>query len=182
MTKTKRNKDKEHDASDAAYTPDEVRYLKKPKLEPTRVENPIQGRVFNPDVLYHFMRDVQDEAVPKMWAIYLDKDRFSLGNEPIAIGDQAQPDKISMKTLASYALMFYASYVVLLTNHPDFGAAPTEEDRKLIWRAQEALKLVEIQLTDYVIVSDKHYWSMTRQDGTACRCGAQHYMGFEEEP
>lgn len=79
---------------------DDLRYLKKPKLVATKVENPIKEPVYNADPLYHFMRDVHDETVPKMWAFFLNEDRYSLGNEPIAIGDAAHPDNISMKTIA----------------------------------------------------------------------------------
>ena len=160
---------------DSSWQDPETRYVHKPRLVETEIPNPIQGPVRGPDPLYQFMRDVHDETVPKMWGIFLNEGRYSIGNEPLAIGDAALPGRVSMKAIAHYASVFYAAHVVLLTNRPNNDPSPTDADRDLIHQAKQALGVLEINLADYVIVGGKQYWSMTQQDGTACDCGSQHH-------
>ena len=156
-----------------------VQYLKKPVIEETNIPNPIQGPVQDPNKLFHFMKDVHDSTVPKMWAIFLNEGRYSIGNEPIALGEHALPQNLNLKALTHYAAFFYAAHVILLTNHTNDDATPSEEDKQLIKHVEQALAPMEVNFADYVIVAGDHYWSMTTQNGTACHCGQQHYWGKE---
>lgn len=151
-------------------------YLRKAVLEDTDIPNPIQGPVKDPNALLHFMKDVHNATVPKMWGIFLDKDYLSIGNELLALGGNAEPARFSTKGVAHFASVFYAERIVILTNHINDGATPTEEDLKLIKRLDRVAEALEVNFYDYVIVAGNHYWSMTSQNGTACHCGQQHYI------
>jgi len=156
-----------------------VQYLKRPVLEETNIPNPIQGPVKDPNKLFHFMKDVHDSTIPKMWAIFLNEGRYSIGNEPLALGEHALPENLSIKSLTHFAAFFYSAHVILLTNHVNGDATPTEEDKKLVKKVEHVLEPMEISFADYVIVAGDHYWSMNVQNGTACHCGQQHYISSE---
>ena len=71
---------------------------------------------------------------------------------------------ISMRRLVETALGAGASAVILAHNHPSGLAIPSEEDIAATRRAAEALRTVEIQLADHVIVAEDDYVSL-RQSG-----------------
>ena len=71
---------------------------------------------------------------------------------------------VSLRKLVETALGARASQVVLSHNHPSGLAIPSEEDIATTRRAAAALKAVEIQLTDHVIVAEDDYVSL-RQSG-----------------
>lgn len=48
------------------------RYLKKFEIVETDVELPIQGQVSDPEDLYKFRKDLENESVAKIIGIYLD--------------------------------------------------------------------------------------------------------------
>jgi len=155
---------------------DETQYIHLPKLERTDTPNPIQGRVKGPDQLYHFIRDVHDATTPKMWGIFLDDDGRSLGNEPLALGLNAEPDQFNVENVFHYYYVFHAKSVALVTNHVNGDPAPTDADRKLIHNIQALnATLPSVSLSDYVIVGDNKYWCMSDHNGTGCHCGQHHY-------
>ncbi len=156
-----------------------TRCLKRPKLEETNIPNPIQEQVKSPDKLSYFMKDVHDATVPKVWGIFLNKDYFSVGNESLAFGGNAEPEHFSTKGVAHFVSLFCAERFVILTNHLTDNATPTEEDLKLINRLEWMAKMLEVNFHDYVIVAGDHCWSMTVQNGKACHCGNQQYISNE---
>jgi hypothetical protein len=60
---------------------EEKRYLKKFEIVETDVELPIQGQVRDPNDLYKFMKDLEDEHILKVVAIYLDDKNLFLGHQ-----------------------------------------------------------------------------------------------------
>ena len=154
----------------------ETQYIKRPVLQETDIPNPIQGPVLNADPLFHFLQDVHDASTPKMWGIFLNKERHSVGNEILAIGDGANPKGFNTRSLVHYYGVFYAHRFAIITNHLSDDAAPSEGDKELISRLQQIATLLEAEFTDYIVVAGDHYWSMSGSNGTACHCGKQHYL------
>ncbi len=157
---------------------DDVQYMKVYKVEETDTPNPIQGPVKDPNTLFHFMRDVHDSTVPKIWGIFLNEQCLSIGNEPLAIGHHAEPLNFETGTLSHFYSLFFAKKFILLTNHTTDDASPSEEDKDLIRRLQNDSQTLSYkpQFEDYIIVAGDHYWSMNKRNGTACHCGQQHYV------
>lgn len=63
-----------------------------------------------------------------------------------------------IKIIAKYAVEGLACGVVLIHNHPSGNVQPSEADKVLTKKVREALKLLDIDLLDHVIISkDKHY-------------------------
>jgi len=146
-------------------------------LEETNIPNSIQGPVKNPNKLFHFMKELKDSAVPTFVGVFLDDDYLSIGNQILG---HIKAKDFSTGLLFRFHYILGGKRFVLMTNHTNGDATPTEEDRKLISDLQIKTKVLdEIEFFDYVIVAGDHYWSMNVQNGTACHCGQQHYWSEE---
>lgn len=66
----------------------------------------------------------------------------------------------SVRQVVENALIADASIVVLAHNHVSGVALPSESDRIVTYRVNEALKAVDITLMDHLIISDNDYVSM----------------------
>jgi DNA repair protein RadC len=53
--------------------------------------------------------------------------------------------------------------IILCHNHPSGNIQPSREDDLLTSRLKEAAKLMNMQLLDHIIISDKHYYSYADQ-------------------
>lgn len=60
---------------------DGKRYLNKYEIVETDVELPIQRQVRDPEDLYKFLKDLEDESVSKVIRIYLDDKNLFLGHQ-----------------------------------------------------------------------------------------------------
>jgi DNA repair protein RadC len=73
-------------------------------------------------------------------------------------------------TVADFKIIFkrglelLASSIVLAHNHPSGNLTPSEEDRKLTKKFNEAVKLLDMSLLDHIIITDSGYFSF-RDDG-----------------
>lgn len=73
-------------------------------------------------------------------------------------------------TIADFKIIFkrgvelLASSIVLAHNHPSGNITPSDEDRKLTKKFNEAAKLFDIHLLDHIIVTDSGYFSF-RDEG-----------------
>jgi len=67
---------------------------------------------------------------------------------------------INVRKIVENALAFNSMSVILAHNHISGVALPSEEDRLTTQKVQDALKAVEIKLTDHIIVADGDFVSM----------------------
>ena len=65
-----------------------------------------------------------------------------------------------IRQLVANALLFSASSVILAHNHPSGEAAPSHSDYAATERVRAALRAVDIELADHIIVADSDYVSM----------------------
>ena len=66
---------------------------------------------------------------------------------------------VDIKLIAKYAIDCLASSVILAHNHPSGNLKPSPEDIKITQRAREALKILDIQVLDHVILTSDGYYS-----------------------
>ncbi len=156
---------------------DHIRYLKKFQVIETSTELPIQGQVKDPEDLYKFVNDLQDEQVPKIVGIYLDDNHLFLGHQ-IFLG--ATPETFDTQLLYHYYSLFLAKRFIILVNHPSGDPTPVESDIRLIRALQADSQVLSFKpsFADFIIVGAKTYYSMATNDGTACKCGHQEYFGL----
>lgn len=109
------------------------------------------GRYFIP----RFMGK-SDEEVHVM---LLDDKKKMLKSEVISKGT-VNATAVSIRKIVSAALNCNATGVILAHNHPGGVALPSGSDILTTKRIYRALKLMDIQLCDHIIVSDNDYVSM----------------------
>jgi DNA repair protein RadC len=66
---------------------------------------------------------------------------------------------VDIKLIAKYALDCLASGVILIHNHPSGQLFPSDADRKLTEKCKGALKLLEIDVLDHIILTEDSYFS-----------------------
>ena len=64
-----------------------------------------------------------------------------------------------IKIIAKYAVEGLACSVILIHNHPSGNVQPSESDKVLTKKVREALKLLDIDLLDHVIISKDNHFS-----------------------
>ena len=87
------------------------RYLKKFEIVETEVELPIQGQVRDPEDLYKFLKDLENESVSKIIGIYLDEQNLFLGHQ-VFLG--ATSRTFDTQLLYHYYALFLAKKFMLL--------------------------------------------------------------------
>lgn len=98
-------------------------------------------------------------------------------------GDHATPEKFneSTKIIFHYFAVFNATRYILINYRVNAlsDPAPTDADKALIDTLLMQSKVMEADLSNYVIFAGEHYWSTRQQNGTACHCGKQNYIPEE---
>ena len=69
---------------------------------------------------------------------------------------------VSLRKIVEIALGANASAVVLAHNHPSGLAIPSDEDIQTTLKVASALRAVEIQLADHIVVADNDYVSLAQ--------------------
>lgn len=152
------------------------RYLKKFEIVETDVELPIQGQVRDPEDLYTFLKDLENESVPKVIGIYLDDKNLFLGHQ-IFLG--SSPKSFDTQMLWHYFSLFLAKKFMILLNHPgSIDPTPDDEDKKLMRALQADSQVLSFKpfFADFIIVAKKSYFSMATNDGTVGHYGHQKYI------
>ena len=66
---------------------------------------------------------------------------------------------ISPREIFEEALRKRAVHIILLHNHPSGSPIPSQQDMEVTKRVSECGKLLEIQLSDHIIIGDNKYFS-----------------------
>ena len=143
------------------------RYLKKFEIIETEVELPIQGQVRDPEDLYKFLKDLENETVSKVIGIYLDDKNLFLGHQ-VFLG--SSPKNFDTQMLWHYFSLFLAKKFMLLINHPgSIDPTPYEDDKKLMRALQADSQVLSFKpfFGDFIIVAKSSYFSMATNDGTS---------------
>ncbi len=162
------NKDHKHEIS--------KRYLKKFEIVDTDVELPIQGQVKDPEDLYQFLKDLENENVTKVIGIYLDDKNLFLGHQ-VFLGSSSK--NFDTQMLWHYFSLFLAKKFMLLLNHPGSNdPTPDEADKKLMRALQVDAQVLSFKpfFADFIIVAKQSYFSMATNDGTVDASGHQKYI------
>lgn len=151
------------------------RYLKKFEIVETDQELPIQGQVRDPEDLYVFLKDLENDQVPKIIGIYLDQNHLFLAHQ-VFLGQTSAT--FETQPFHFYYNIFLAKRFIVLINHPNGDSTPTDDDIKLMKKFQNDAAVLSYHpfFADFIIVGKKSYYSMATNDGTACHCGHQEYI------
>lgn len=66
---------------------------------------------------------------------------------------------VDIKIIAKYAVESLSSAVIICHNHPSGNIKPSEADINITKKIKDALLLLDIRLTDHIILSENNYYS-----------------------
>lgn len=99
-----------------------------------------------------------DLPTEEFWVLLLNQAARVIDKVRISCGgiDQTSAD---VRTILREALLKRATQIVLVHNHPSGNPLPSNEDRRLTEQVGKAAQLMNIRLTDHLIVTDGRYYS-----------------------
>ena len=98
----------------------------------------------------------------QLWVLFLNRANFLIGKEMLSRGGMSAT-VIDQKMVIIRAMEKKASSVIIVHNHPSGNPRPGMEDLKQTQRLREALKNVDLTLTDHVIICDDGYYSFAQE-------------------
>ena len=99
------------------------------------------------------------QTVENIYLLCLDAKCMVLACRKIGEGS-VNSASLSIRRIVETALSCNASAVVLAHNHPSGLAIPSDEDVQTTKKVAQALRAVDIQLVDHIVVADGDYVSM----------------------
>ena len=109
------------------------------------------GRYFLPRFMY--------EREEVLYALFLNARNGVLDCRELSRGHISAVE-IPVRRLVETALELHASSVILAHNHPSGVVTPSRADEQATRNIREALALVDVELTDHIVVSGCEYASM----------------------
>lgn len=110
----------------------------------------------------YYMEDLRYEKQEKIVLIMLDTRGNLIGDKSVFSGSVSS-SLASPRELFLEAIKQEAVHIVLLHNHPSGDPSPSKEDIALTSRIAQCGKLLNIPLTDHIIIGDRKYVSFREQ-------------------
>ena len=107
------------------------------------------------DLLFPLLADLPHE---ELWALFLNRSQRIIDKQKLSQGGIAETS-FDMKLLLKHAINALASGVILCHNHPSGNLRPSHADDQLTRHVAQAVKLMDMQLLDHVIIADNSYYS-----------------------
>ena len=113
---------------------------------------------FSKDAYNIIRRHLVDLNHEEFWIILTGRGNKVLGKELVSKGGFSEV-LIDIKVVFSAALQHKANGIILVHNHPSGNLKPSHEDIMLTKRIADAGKILDIRVTDHLIITDKGYYS-----------------------
>lgn len=101
------------------------------------------------------------KRVEMVYLLCLDAKCMVLGCKKLGEGS-VNSAGLSVRKIVETALSMNATTVIMAHNHPSGLAIPSDEDLQTTRKVAAALRAVEIQLADHIVVADDDYVSMVQ--------------------
>ncbi|MFT0318080.1 JAB domain-containing protein [Bacteroides thetaiotaomicron] len=92
--------------------------------------------------------------------LLLNKGRDVLGYTQISEGGISSTI-VDVRVILQIAILCNASSIILAHNHPSGNLKPSKEDEELTTQTIKAAKLMNIQVSDHIILSEEEYYSFS---------------------
>lgn len=102
-----------------------------------------------------YLSDLQHE---EFWAIYLSRNNTVIYQSKIGQGG-ISATIADIRIILKAAIEHLASGIIICHNHPSGNIKPSDSDITLTHKIKEAGKLMDINLIDHIIFTDKSYFS-----------------------
>jgi len=106
----------------------------------------------------HFMRYLSDKIQEEFWMVALNKAFMPIDYLQIGKGNY---DKaiVEIREICKFALLNNATAVIIAHNHPSGNLTPSDEDKNITRQIKDALKLLNVELLDHLIIHQNQYYS-----------------------
>jgi DNA repair protein RadC len=101
---------------------------------------------------------IGDSAVEEFWVLYLNQANFVIYKEQISKGGINQTT-VDVRLIMKTALAHRATGIILAHNHPSGNLNPSNADYRLTQKIKDAGKLLDIEVMDHLIITQKAYFS-----------------------
>ena len=117
-------------------------------------------QISNPEAVAEVFRPVyQGLKHEECWVLFLNRANRIIMKEMLFKGG-IDSTVFDVKTIVRKALVYSASAVIISHNHPSGSANPSTADIKQTEALHKALKYMEINLLDHVIITDESFYSI----------------------
>ena len=126
------------------------RTLQSPADRPIIKDSTDIYRIFHP-----LLCDLPHE---EFWLLMMNQATKVIGKVRISQGGIDQT-AVDVRTIMREAILSHATQIAVVHNHPSGNVMPSQPDKTLTKNISKAGDLLNIRLTDHVIVTDGHYYS-----------------------
>jgi DNA repair protein RadC len=110
------------------------------------------------DAFNIFQPLIGDLSHEEFWVLFLNRGSRIIGKTRLSSGG-ISGTVTDVRVLLKKAIESVASGIIVCHNHPSGNLVPSESDTKITRKIKEAGDLLDIQLLDHVIITDKLYYS-----------------------
>jgi DNA repair protein RadC len=110
------------------------------------------------DVALIFRPLLSDLPHEEFWILFLNRSNRVIGRMKLSQGG-VSGTVTDVRMIMKKAIEYLASGIIVCHNHPSGNLNPSEADSKITQKIKEAGSLMDIQLLDHLIISDKDYYS-----------------------
>jgi DNA repair protein RadC len=107
------------------------------------------------DIFQPLLSDLQHE---EFWILFLNRSNKVINRMKLSQGG-ISGTVTDVRMVMKKAIEYLASGIIVCHNHPSGNLSPSESDSKVTQKIKEAGNLMDIQLLDHLIISDKDYYS-----------------------
>jgi DNA repair protein RadC len=110
------------------------------------------------DVYQLLKPEIADLPYEEFWVIYLNQAQKIIEKMPLSKGG-ITGTVVDIRLIFKRAIEIYATGIILSHNHPSGNLKPSEEDKKITKKLQQAGDLMQINVIDHIIISTEGYFS-----------------------
>lgn len=118
----------------------------------------IASLILSPEDVWKEMKDIRDSKKEHFLVFFLDARNQQIKREVVSMGT-LNANLVHPREVFESAIIHVAAQVIIAHNHPSGNLEPSQEDREVTHRLQEAGKLLGIEVLDHIIVSHSGYTS-----------------------
>ncbi len=107
------------------------------------------------DIFQPLLSDISHE---EFWILFLNRSNKVINTMKLSQGG-ISGTVTDVRIVMKKAIEYLASGIIICHNHPSGNLNPSESDTKITQKIKEAGALMDIQLLDHLIISDKDYYS-----------------------
>jgi DNA repair protein RadC len=107
------------------------------------------------DIFQPILSDIMHE---EFWILFLNRSNKVINRMKLSQGG-ISGTVTDVRMVMKKAIEYLASGIIVCHNHPSGNLNPSESDTKITQKIKEAGNLMDIQLLDHLIISDKDYYS-----------------------